>query len=659
MFSAASKTGSQPAVAANYIEDVFSTWLYTGNNTGQTITNGIDLSTNGGLVWVKWRSGAIGSGTHVLVDTSRGANKFISSNTTSEEITQDTVSAFNTNGFNLTGNGGGKTNYIGDLYASWTFREQPKFFDIVTYTGDGTTNRQIAHNLGSAPGMIIVKRTDAAAGWCIYHRTQPDGFSAFFDTDPFQEYGIFGSNASQTSSVFQLGASNLFFCNASGGTYVAYLFAHNAGGFGLSGTDNVISCGSFTTNSSGIASPVTLGYEPQWVLIKRTNDVDNWYMSDNMRGLAVSGNQPNLLPDNSIQEIAGGYNAYPNATGFTPSVGIGSSTFIYMAIRRGPMKVPTTGTSVFAPVLQSSSLSTGTPLTTGFPIDSQWQYYRTSTSANNTSFVDRLRGVSTNSTAFGRRLVSSNTAAEVTGDPATLNFNNTGFQVPSWWQGVSMAYYNFRRAPGFFDEVCYTGTGVDFQFVNHNLGVPPELIIVKSRSASSTNWRSFATQEPLGSDYNGLRLNTTGAASGNATSASFSSTTFLAFSNSALGLPSADNQTGNGVTYVAYLFATCPGVSKVGNYTGNGSTQAIACGFTGGARFVLIKRTDSTGDWYVYDTARGMTVLTDPYLLLNETAAEVATLGSVTTTTGGFTVNASILAAINTNAASYIFLAIA
>jgi hypothetical protein len=115
----------------------------------------------------------------------------------------------------------------------------------------------------------------------------------------------------------------------------------------------------------------------------------------------------------------------------------------------------------------------------------------------------------------------------------------------------------------------------------------------------------------------------------------------------------------NSDNVVAYLFATCAGVSKVGTYTGNGTTQTINCGFAAGARFVLIKRTDSTGNWYVYDTARGMTTLTDPYLLLNSTAAESATLGSVTTVTTGFAVNAAILAAINTNAATYIFLAIA
>jgi hypothetical protein len=54
-----------------------------------------------------------------------------------------------------------------------------------------------------------------------------------------------------------------------------------------------------------------------------------------------------------------------------------------------------------------------------------------------------------------------------------------------------------------------------------------------------------------------------------------------------------------------------------------------------------------------------MTTLTDPYLLMNSTAAETATLGSVTTVSTGFAVKAAILAAINTNAASYIFLAIA
>jgi hypothetical protein len=109
---------------------------------------------------------------------------------------------------------------------------------------------------------------------------------------------------------------------------------------------------------------------------------------------------------------------------------------------------------------------------------------------------------------------------------------------------------------------------------------------------------------------------------------------------------------------VAYLFATCPGVSKVGSYTGTSASQVINCGFTAGARFVLIKRTDSTGDWYVYDTARGMVSGTDPYLLLNNTAAEV-NVNYVFTSSTGFTIQAAAPAAINASGGTFIFLAIA
>jgi hypothetical protein len=115
----------------------------------------------------------------------------------------------------------------------------------------------------------------------------------------------------------------------------------------------------------------------------------------------------------------------------------------------------------------------------------------------------------------------------------------------------------------------------------------------------------------------------------------------------------------SGTTYVAYLFATCPGVSKVGSYTGTGTTQTINCGFTGGARFVLIKRTDDIGDWYVWDSARGIVAGNDPYLLLNSTAAEVTSTDYVDTFAAGFELTATAPAAINASGGSYIFLAIA
>jgi len=123
------------------------------------------------------------------------------------------------------------------------------------------------------------------------------------------------------------------------------------------------------------------------------------------------------------------------------------------------------------------------------------------------------------------------------------------------------------------------------------------------------------------------------------------------------GSNSASNTLGE--NYIAYLFASLPGVSKVGSYTGNGSSQTINCGFTSGARFILIKRTDSTGDWYVWDTERGIVAGNDPHLSLNTTAAEVTTDDSIDPDNSGFIVNQVSATNINVSSATYIFYAIA
>jgi hypothetical protein len=242
---------------------------------------------------------------------------------------------------------------------------------------------------------------------------------------------------------------------------------------------------------------------------------------------------------------------------------------------------------------------------------------------------------------------------------ASVQFGSTayyGFDT----SGLPGIMWNLTRAPSFFDEVCWRGTGSSLT-VNHNLTVVPELVIYKNRTNGSTDW--IVGYNFTASTWNLIFLNYSDASYGSVAYSSGSTgfyaaqptSTTLSFGTST----NANSPNLSAKNYVAYLFATCAGVSKVGTYTGNGTTQTINCGFTGGARFVLIKRTDSTGDWYVYDTARGMTTLTDPYLLLNSTSAESATLGSVTTVSTGFALNSTILAAINVSSATYIFLAIA
>lgn len=627
MFSAASKTSSQPAVAANFIEDVFSTYLYKGTGADQTITNGIDLAGEGGLTWIKART----SRGNYLFDTVRGAGKWLVSNETgAQETVATSLSSFNSNGFSLGSTLA--TNFTDEAMCSWTFREQPKFFDVVTYTGDGTAGRTVSHSLGSVPGMIFVKRTDSTGNWLVYHRSEgATKYLLLNGTDPSIPFSAIWNDTAPTSSVFTLG--NFSEVNGSGGTFVAYLFAHNAGGFGTSGTDNVISCGSFTTDGSGNAT-VNLGYEPQYILCKYTT-TSPWYVFDVMRGFSLTA-QTALFPNTSSAENTyTGTGIFPTATGFSTlgtSLFDPNATLIYMAIRR-PMKVPTTGTSVFSPV---KATATTPGFIAGFPVD--MGILKNYPSGGFNELCTRLLGAT--------YLTPTDTSAEGADSGAKFDYQN------GWYDTLPANTYigwNFARRPGFFDVVCYTGTG-SATTQTHNLGVVPELMIVKRRNTADY-WAVYSATTG-NTDY--LRLNTT-----NATAAAGSVWNNTSPTSTQFTVGGAGAVNGAGSTYVAYLFATCPGVSKVGSYTGNGGTQAIACGFTGGARFVMIKRTDATGSWYVYDTARGMTTLTDPYLLMESTAGEVATLGSVTTTTGGFTVNASILAAINTNAASYIFLAIA
>ena len=643
--------GGGVAAVFNYIEDVFSTYLYTGTGAAQTITNGIDLAGEGGLVWIKDRMNV---DFHILTDTVKGLRYELTTGQAYSYTTMGSpipvgsdVTAFNNNGFSL-GTNYNATNYLGGSFASWTFRKQPKFFDIVTWTGTGT-NRTIAHNIGGAVGCMLVKRTDQAGNWQVYHNSLTSAaYSIQLNLTAAQASAptIWNSTA-PTSSVFSVGTDATV--NASGGTYVAYLFAHNAGGFGLTGTDNVISCGSFTTDGSGVYS-VTLGYEPQLVMIKTVYS-GGWQIFDNMRGMPVANGGAPLFPNLSSAEGTAQYNRVnPTATGFfgTNSFGLTAyDDYIYIAIRHGPMKVPTDGTKVFNAIARTSTGALATVTGAGFTPDLLISGKRNVSAYR--SFQDRLRGPNI--------VLPIETIAQLNGtdamrsfdmDGATFGADNGGYYPDN---NGSTPYINwfFQRAPSFFDEVCYTGTGV-VRTVAHNLAAVPELMIVKSRGTAGYWWNVYAAS--LGNDRQVVLNDSTPVS----VSVRWNETS-PTVSNFTVG--TSPNVNGSGDTYVAYLFATCAGVSKVGSYTGNGTTQAIACGFAGGARFVLIKRTDAAGDWYTYDTARGMTVLTDPYLLLNSTAAEQATLGSVTSTTGGFTVNAAILAAINTNAASYIYLSIA
>ena len=615
-----------------YVEDVFSTFLWEGNATARSINNGIDLSGEGGLVWIKNRDTAL---SHALSDTARGANKQLNSNTTGSQGSQTTIlTAFNNNGFSIGADS--DVNQNAKNIASWSFRKANKFFDVLTYTGNATA-RTIAHNLGSVPGMIIIKQIDATRNWPVYHVSLGAGYWDILNTgQAAQQNTNLWNNTAPTDSVFSVGTDN--HNNGSGGTYVAYLFASDAGGYGDDGTDSIIKCGAFSIPASGGVT-VTLGWEPQWVLVKLTSpNGGQWCLMDTMRQYARY-KAGRISPDNNAAEEiytnGSGGMGYPTATGFEILPGVLDANYsgIYIAIRRGPMKIPEAGTEVYF-----GDYSNG-GYVSGFPVD--LAFIKDLYTANSADWKAGTRLVGT------KRQATTATAAEVIDTSYTFD-NMTGFYTnpPTNHQA-----WMFRRYPGFMDVVAYTGKRPTVNTVSHNLTVIPELIIVKSRSYAD-EWPVYCAT--LGaSSY--LTLNTTSSKSGSADYWNNATPTASVFTLGDRGEVNTSS-----ATYISYLFATLAGISKVGTYTGNAGYAVNAdCGFSNSARFILIKRTDAAGDWYVYDSARGITAGNSVYALLNSTAAEVSNTDYIDPLSSGFTVTASAPVGLNASSGKYIFLAIA
>ena len=212
------------AGGSTYVDDVFSTYIYDGDgNSSHPITNNIDLSTNGGMTWIKRRDGTYDNW---LMDSVRGGTKMLSSNRSDAEATNQAITSFNSDGFTL-GNEG-QTNASGTNFASWTFRKATGFFDIVTYTGNNGNDRQIAHNLGSVPGCIIIKVLTKSDNWAVYHRgmdsSSPENYGIFLNSNAPRQNGTnWWNNTAPTSTHFTVGGAG--WGNENGETFVAYIFA--------------------------------------------------------------------------------------------------------------------------------------------------------------------------------------------------------------------------------------------------------------------------------------------------------------------------------------------------------------------------------------------------------------------------------------------------
>jgi len=599
---------------ATLVENLFSTFLYVGSESSPgAIVNGIDLANEGGLVWTGQRNDTRGN--HFF-DTERGPNKHvIADNDEAEQSDDNTLNSFTSTGYVLGGDSGINAN--NGEFVSWTFRKAPKFFDVVTYTGNGS-NRTIAHNLGSVPGMILIKKLNAAKNWAVYHRgvnggSSPENYWGILNlTQAFQDNATAWQDTAPTSSVFSVGTLN--HVNNNNDTYVAYLFAHETG------DDSMIQCGYYAGNGNATGPVIDLGWEPQWLFVKKSDDDDAWHIFDAIRGMVVGYNELALFANANSAEASTTY-ASLNAEGWSIDTTAGAlnqnnQNFIYVAIRRPNMATITDATEVFAVDQENDAAPY---YTGGFPVDMGF-FKRADAGSTSWYLYNRL--------AQGRELEMNASGAEGGSSNAQFDYM-TGMQAGA--QSSDTFAWLWKRAKGYFDVVHYTGTG-SARTVVHGLGVAPEMLWVKCRSNGSTDFRIFEGNDAT----NMLRFTGNDASSDNA---GFWNDTLPTASVFTVG--DNDEVNGDGRTYVAFLFATLAGVSKIGRVDHSGSSTDVNCGFSSGARFVMLKRTDDDGDWYLWDSVRGIIAGNDPYLLINTTAASVTNTDFIDPLASGFTITGS------------------
>jgi hypothetical protein len=639
------------ATIPKYVDDGFQQFSYLGNNSSRSIPNKIDFSGNAkALVWTKRRDS---TNAHIFVDTVNGGNRWLEPGNANalDGPNSSLITSFGSNGYNL--GSFGAMNGSGEAI-SFTFKQQEGFFTIITWAGDGNGDRYIDHDLGTVPGSIIVRRIEGGS-WGVYHRSL--GTAVYGGLTLNEKYQS-GNNANAINPARSVptatqmhirGGSNEY--NTSGSNYIAYIFAHDDATFGMDGDKAAIKCGTYTGN--GGSQEISLGFEPQWLLMKNATD-DNidwrlWTIMDGWHGGTTSGQDSKSFEVDTTGVLANSHRCHPTPNGFRfQGEGAGAcngsgKTYVYWAIARS-QKPPSAGTEVFQNLNYSGSSGDIRRSVTVNPID---VVHSNRTNGGVPYFLDRIRLNGVEYIATNGDNASGEQSAGLHDMASDYLQMDNGAVING---GNTYILQCFSRRAGFFDEIYYTGSGVEpgGSVINHSLGVAPELVIVKPRdNASFGQWRAYLPGEDK---Y--ATLNTGGAFVNN--NGNFGPMTKSTVNFKYTGTDQS------GVGYFAYLFASLAGVSKVGTYTTSSATTVnVDCGFD--PRFILIKRKDTSADWRQFDSTQGISSGSDSHMIFNANSAQQSA-DLVDPISGGFSVPNSGNTDIhngNGGSASYLFLAIA
>ena len=287
----------------------------------------------------------------------------------------------------------------------------------------------------------------------------------------------------------------------------------------------------------------------------------------------------------------------------------------------------------------------GTNAQTGVGFQPDWVWIKNRSGSDQHALYDSVRGAN-------KYLSSSRNIAEATQSDGLMSFNSDGFTVGADG-GVNTNSNNFvswnwkKTATAGFDIVSFTGSGSQ-RTVSHNLGVKPSMIIVKNRSATE-NWIVYDKINGAG-NFMALNLNSASAASSSMFGVEPTTSVFT------VGTSNATNKSSSNM--IAYCFAEKQGYSKFGSYIGNGDEDStfIYTGFK--PAFVMLKRTDSTTNWYINDTKRDPFNKATHSLFPNLSDAENTTGWFVDYVSNGFKIR-DTGSEVNASGSTHIYMAFA
>jgi len=332
--------------------DFFNTVLYTGTGANDTAITGVGFQPD--WTWIKKRSS---TSQHVLTDSSRGVTKQVFSSTSQvEQTATDFITSFDVDGFTLGDNADGtKTGDVnvtnGATYVSWNWlanggttssnsdgsitstvqANTTAGFSIVTYSGNQTNGATVGHGLGIAPQVVIVKERNGTSGWIVKHTSLTDaGYYLILNaTDAQSTAANVWNDTDPSSTVFTLGDNTSV--NENTLNYVAYCFAEIKG---------YSKFGKYTGNGSTDGTFVYTGFRPAFVLIKRTDAIEDWWIQDNKRNTYNPINKQ-LYPNGNFAEatetstdfLSNGFKLRSSNVNWNASGG----TYIYMAFAEFPL----------------------------------------------------------------------------------------------------------------------------------------------------------------------------------------------------------------------------------------------------------------------------------------------------------------------------------